>query len=361
MPPKTKLWPLDSHSHGKHLVLKRYLNAWFPILCRREDRLLVIDGFSGPGVYEGGEDGSPILALKAALNHADPMVNSVNITFVFIEEDQARLDNLKSVIEDSFPNIPSNIQIVFRNSKFDECLSEVLDMVDQQNKKLAPCFAMIDPFGVSDTPMSIIQRILVNPKSEVYVSVMHSYINRFLKSSEFEPHLTKLYGTEEWKKSRNLVAYDEKRSFLYNLYKSQLKAVSSGYALHFDLYNGNKHAYAIFFASRALLGMDRMKEAIWKIAPEGDFIFRGDNSNSLNLANPDFTNLINLIIERFSNQWVSVKIVLDYVKSDETDFHSSQVKKNALKVLESQGRIHFPEGVKRRRGTFKDDLYIYIT
>lgn len=361
MPPRTKLWPLDNHSHGKHLVLKRYLNAWFPILCRREKKLLFIDGCAGPGVYEGGEDGSPIIAIKAALEHSDPMVSKVQINFVLIEDDQNRLDNLREVIETSFPNIPPNFKITYINGQFDESLTEILDLVDEQNKNLAPCFAMIDPFGVSDTPMELIQRILRNPKSEVYVSVMHNYINRFMGRSEFEPHLDRLYGTDTWREATTLANYDEKRDFLYSLYKRQLKRVSGGHALHFDLYNGNKHAYAIFFASRALLGMDRMKEAIWKIAPQGDFTFRGDNTANLDLANPDFTGLTQSIVDRFQGAWIKVEEILNFVRSDETDFYSSQVKKNALKVLESKGRITFQDGIKRRKGTFRNDLYILIT
>jgi hypothetical protein len=33
-------------------------------------RLVLVDGFAGPGVYEGGEPGSPILMLRAFLDHA---------------------------------------------------------------------------------------------------------------------------------------------------------------------------------------------------------------------------------------------------------------------------------------------------
>jgi hypothetical protein len=36
---------------------------------RSFNELLYVDGFAGPGVYEGGEMGSPIIALRAALLH----------------------------------------------------------------------------------------------------------------------------------------------------------------------------------------------------------------------------------------------------------------------------------------------------
>ena len=56
------LWPLEPQTLGKHLVLRNYLNGWFPILGRWNDRLLFVDGFAGPGEYDGGEKGSPCCA-----------------------------------------------------------------------------------------------------------------------------------------------------------------------------------------------------------------------------------------------------------------------------------------------------------
>ena len=57
--PKDTLWELDPHTLGKHLVLRAYLDAWLPVMGSWQGRLLFIDGFAGPGEYEGGEEGSP--------------------------------------------------------------------------------------------------------------------------------------------------------------------------------------------------------------------------------------------------------------------------------------------------------------
>jgi three-Cys-motif partner protein len=70
MEPKDTLWPLDPHTLGKHLVLKAYLDAWFPIMGRWNGRILFIDGFAGPGEYKNGERGSPLIALKSLMDHA---------------------------------------------------------------------------------------------------------------------------------------------------------------------------------------------------------------------------------------------------------------------------------------------------
>jgi three-Cys-motif partner protein len=63
------IWKIDSHTQAKHIILKKYLDAWLPIMTRWNGRVLYIDGFAGPGKYQGDEDGSPIIALKSAINH----------------------------------------------------------------------------------------------------------------------------------------------------------------------------------------------------------------------------------------------------------------------------------------------------
>ena len=34
-----------------------------------DSKILFIDGFAGPGIYEGGEDGSPLIAIRAYQDH----------------------------------------------------------------------------------------------------------------------------------------------------------------------------------------------------------------------------------------------------------------------------------------------------
>ena len=92
-----KLPAMAPHTVAKHLILKRYLDAWFPILGRFNDRINYIDGFAGPGEYEGGEDGSPLLAIEAARSHIDngTLAANVIIRFFFVEADPKSAAHLK--------------------------------------------------------------------------------------------------------------------------------------------------------------------------------------------------------------------------------------------------------------------------
>src|SRR5262249_539649 len=140
-----------------------------------------------------------------------------------------------------------------------------------------------DPFGVSDTPMEVITRILRNPRSEVYVSFMYEAINRFKETAEFEQHLDSLFGTPDWRDGMGIADQEKRKQFFYSLYDAQLRRAGAEYVVRFEMYEGQRLVYAIFFGTHKLKGCDKMKEAIWKVAPFGDFAFRGTRSGQLRL------------------------------------------------------------------------------
>nr|NIS17177.1 three-Cys-motif partner protein TcmP [candidate division Zixibacteria bacterium]NIT56535.1 three-Cys-motif partner protein TcmP [Fodinibius sp.]NIV11531.1 three-Cys-motif partner protein TcmP [Fodinibius sp.]NIY25118.1 three-Cys-motif partner protein TcmP [Fodinibius sp.] len=95
------IWKADPHTFAKHEILKVYLQKWSTILSNyikdRKQFLLFVDGFAGPGIYKGGEDGSPILAIKTVLNHSQRFPTP--ISFLFIEEDKERHDVLIGLLK----------------------------------------------------------------------------------------------------------------------------------------------------------------------------------------------------------------------------------------------------------------------
>ena len=70
-------WDIEPHTIAKHRILRSYLDAWLPIMTRWNGRVVYVDGFAGPGQYKGGEEGSPVIALKAAVEHRQTMKSEV--------------------------------------------------------------------------------------------------------------------------------------------------------------------------------------------------------------------------------------------------------------------------------------------
>ena len=357
MPPKSKLWPLDDHTKGKHLVLQQYLNAWLPIMSKYNDRLLIIDGFSGPGIYKNGEPGSPIIMIDTFLNHAHKQLFCNEVIFFFIESNSERAEHLNCLLTEKYKNLPHNMTIKVINHRFDAMLTQVLDVIEDQNSQLAPCFTMIDPFGVSDTPMSVLEKLFRNPKSEVYISFMYSHINRFKKSKEFTPHLNSLFGCNHWQSGVDIEDKSIRKDFFYQLYKDQLKQAGANQVVHFDLYRKNSLVYAIFFATQHHRGSDKMKQAIWKTVPDGSLMFKGSHTNHITIGteNTDFEPLIQSLKHEFGDgRWVSIAEIQNYVASDLTDFHTGQTKKKALAILEKHSLIEVNPKTRKRRNTYPE-------
>ena len=56
-------------------------------------RLLLVDGFAGPGRYATGEQGSPLIMLEALIEHdAFDRMGAVDFLYLFIEHDPRRVD-----------------------------------------------------------------------------------------------------------------------------------------------------------------------------------------------------------------------------------------------------------------------------
>ena len=357
MPPNATTWDLEPHTSGKHLVLERYMQAWLPIMTRWNGRVLFIDAFAGPGEYTGGEPGSPVIALRALIDHRARNQIGSEVNYLFVESDPNRSRHLREVLGNFDDQLPNSCNYDVINSTFDETLTDVLDYIEEQRTSLAPAFVMIDPFGVSETPMSVIARILDNPKSEVYISFMYESINRFRNHAYFEMHLDELFGCEEWRQGVDLPDREERKKFFYDLYGMQLREHGAEYVVHFELYQGQRLIYAIFFGTKDLDGCDKMKQAIWNVDPLGEFRFRGKQIGQLTLGEAvvDFSALERDLQNRFRSQgWQSIEDVTDFVKSDSTPFHSGQLKVKTLRPMEVDGKLEVKPGTRRRARTYPD-------
>ena len=260
-------------------------------------------------------------------------------------------------------SLPPKCWIEVTHGLFNETMTDVLDKLDAQAASLAPAFAMVDPFGVSGTPMSVIARILQNPQSEVYISFMYEAINRFKETPEFESHLDELFGTQGWREGIDIADADERKRFFYQLYEDQVRRAGAEQVIHFELYEGARLVYAIFFCTHHELGSDRMKQAIWRVAPWGDFAFRPGPASQmqLDLSRPDLGPLQEMIVDQFQGQgWTPIEEILRYVMSDQTPYHSSHLKKGALVPLETDQRIEVDESTRNRKHTYPDGTVLRV-
>ena len=332
------LWARDEQTEGKHLILKHYLDGWFPILGRWNGRLLFIDGFAGPGEYERGERGSPIVALECVEQHKNAgRLRDVEIVFFFMESDKKRADHLEYLLAQDA--LPSATNYYVLPGTFDDHMNDILDYLDEQEARLAPAFVMIDPFGVKGSPMRLIERILRNEKSECMISFMYEPIRRFHQQSEFKIHLDELFGTAEWERCLGMEESDAKKQFLHNLFSKRLKTRGASYVVSFELWRRNRHIYTIYFATNDLKGCDLMKKAIWKVEPSGSYAFHGHAGQLRLLFQANTRPLAKQLKDRFGDRWTPIERIEEFVMGDETIFHKGHLRRKTLQPLEKSRRI----------------------
>jgi len=355
--PKTILWKIDDHSRAKHEILRLYLEAWLPIMTTYNGRIIYLDGFAGPGEYERGEPGSPIIAIDTFLNHKHTPIRNNEVLFLFIEQDHARCEHLRQLLAQRV--LPAKASFEIFEGNFDETMTDLLTQLADQQLRLAPTFAFIDPFGYSHTPMNTIRRLMSHPKCEVLITFMYEEINRFLtadytnKAAQYDT----LFGTTDWRRIAEMaVSPTDRKSRQRDLYRNQLMQVARAqYVRSFCMRNKHNAAdYFLFFGTNSLLGMKKMKESMWKVDPTGTYEF-SDLTNPYQpwlLAHLDDSVLQRMLANHFKEQTVRVEEVEEYVIA-ETPFYKFRTE--ALKPMELAGQIEaISTDPKRRRGHFPE-------
>ncbi len=267
--PSDVLWPCEPHTRAKHEILKKYLQRWFPILNKHNGRIIYIDGFAGPGRYKGGELGSPLIAIEAAATHRKALAGE--LAFLFTEEDPARVEHLKNEI--TTLKLPTHFEVHVETGRFDAHVTRLLDAVDRKGGRLAPTFALIDPFGFSGIPYALLQRLLQKRSCEVLVTFMVESINRWLEhpNDQVVRHIPETFGTPEClgiaKSTGNRIAE------LRDLYQRQLLKIAR-FVRYFEMRDSEGRViYYLFFASNHALGHMKMKEAMFAVGDEGLYSF----------------------------------------------------------------------------------------
>lgn len=359
--PTNVIWSMDDHTRAKHVILRKYLDAWFPIMASSNERLLLIDGFAGPGEYENGEIGSPLVMIEAFLRHNFDAVRSKEVMFLFVEKDHARLQHLRQLLQqrDKCEAFPPTMKYRFWEGAFADALDTILSHAEAQQAPLMPTFAFIDPFGYSDTPMSLIKRLMNHRGCEVLITFMYEEINRFLTAnySTKAQQYDSLFGTDEWRAIITGQPDSKERALrIHDLYQNQLiNYADARYVRSFCMRNKrNARDYYLFFATKHIKGMEAMKRAMWKVDPTGAYQF-SDFTNPYQLFlfdQPDYTLLQSMLSNKFKGRTVSLQEIEEFVIG-ETPFFT--FKEKALRPMELAGKIEVQllnPSARRGKGTF---------
>lgn len=318
--PDPVLWDLDEHTRAKHQVLRSYLSAWLPVMGQQAlrvhdpinpPRLLIVDGFAGPGRYATGEDGSPLIILKTLLEHdAFERMKKVEFLYLFIEHDAGRFAHLEKELEAL--EIPTNVKVTSEHGEFEEAFGRIVDDVHgQQGRTLVPTFAFIDPFGYSAASMSLAGKFLTFERCEALFFLPLNYLVRFVGREGQENAMNSLFGSDRWREAIKMEG-EQRGAFLLGLFEEQLG--NQGGVKHvrsFELRTADGNDYRLVFASPHDKGLALIKDAMWSVDPiEGTRYVAtrtDDGQEVLFQSEVDTQPLLDHLRTKFDGEWFTIE------------------------------------------------------
>ncbi|HNP15363.1 MAG TPA: three-Cys-motif partner protein TcmP [Terrimesophilobacter sp.] len=329
MAPDDTLWEAPPHTLAKHAILRAYLQAWFPILASRNQRIIYYDGFAGPGRYLGGEEGSPLIALSVARDHRAHL--DAEVRFSFVEERPDRANHLRSELGRT--ETPAHFAVKVIDGTFEDSLRRDLDDLERIGAAIAPTFAFIDPFGIKGLPFELIARLLRRDHCEVLITFMNVSIQRFV--TELPEQVDSLIGRVG--AAAEIAASEDRVLRARELYMTSLRTVAR-FVRFFELRDQkNVPIYDLFFASNHPLGHYRMKEAMWKVDDSGAYSFSDgiDPRQAVLFGPTPGRDYAPELWQRFRGSTVRSVKVLEHTR-DHTAFLEKHARE-ALKLLEIDG------------------------
>lgn len=265
--PKQVVWECKPHTLAKHQILQRYLQAWYPILigkpwCRT---LTYAEGFAGPGVYEGGSPGSPVRAAEVFLRRRH-LAAGKPLNMVLVEAHAGRLARLKQEMAAALAkhgNGPSPLNVQYKEG---ECGDKLLAALAGSGAWRGPVFAFLDSYGGPDVPFDVARVIARRPSSEVLITFGTNFLTRFGSKDEYQAAGDQAFGGQAWRRVYELPAA-EKKPFLISTYRHSLKTAGFTYVLSFEMIDDTGSDLHLVFGTKDPLGLERMKDAMWKVDP----------------------------------------------------------------------------------------------
>ena len=185
----------------KDQILGQYMPAYLSKVARLRKPIILIDGFAGPGKFDDGSAGSPLIICHAAERHVRD-----DYLAIFVNSEKEHHDKISHVLS-TFIDRKKVIPI---HGTANELLAKVRDVLRDHT-----VFLYLDPFGLKGCEFSVIEPFLRRDRAfstEIVVNlsipIMHRLAARKAvvagRSEDpqiraFHERLTRVLGGEYWK------------------------------------------------------------------------------------------------------------------------------------------------------------------
>jgi three-Cys-motif partner protein len=259
----------------KHQLVKRYLEGWFPILSSWSGRILYIDTHAGRGGHVDGQEGSPVVALKALLDHRlkEKICSSCEVRFFFIEADPENARVLEARVNEMA--IPSAVKVQTIQNDCFRVLRTWLDSMSADRKHPAPAFVFIDPYGFT-MPGTVLKELMAHPRVELFVNLMWREIDMHIQQGDVKPgcarNLSELFCGKDWIKE---ITGKDQQERAHQAAALLQRVVGAKWCTEFYMKHGPRAIrYILVHFSNHEQGRKVMKDSMWAVAPQNGYFMR---------------------------------------------------------------------------------------
>ncbi len=211
-------------SRIKDRILSAYLAVYLPKVGTLGKGILLVDGFAGPGMFEDGSVGSPVLIVEAGETRAPGKYHAI-----FVNKEADEHDALTELMK---PYIEAGV-VTTVNTKAAELLQDLASAVKDQT-----LFLYLDPFGLAGCEWEVLVPFLqrTSGSTEILINIQRPEIPRLACANAEERgtityqvdalqrRLTKVTGSNYWREvfADSSLTTDEKVTLVVEDYRRRI-------------------------------------------------------------------------------------------------------------------------------------------
>lgn len=347
---------LLDHSEAKVKLLGEYLKRYLNIISNDgyTQKIHIHDLFCGPGEFEDGGEGSPIVTLRqvketyyTTISRRKDGIPKINCHFNDILPN--KISALQKAITDKSLHYSSIGELKFSSNDY---ANEVLEVSSKLKKlKNEKGFIFIDPYGYKEIKSEHIKQLMdCNKKAEVLLWLPTQFMYRFSKNGTPEALLSfieELTDYKEWKKN------DSVWKFIAQLKEGFQSYLGNQYFVdNFSLQKEENTVFCLYFFTSHIKGFEKMLETKWEIDTDQGRGWRyTDSTSQIPLFDEVITNeledklKIYLQEKRFNGEVYEFTLRQGYLPKHANQIFQQWQKNNLLDV-------NLANGEKARKNSF---------
>jgi three-Cys-motif partner protein len=326
-------------SRIKAEIIAKYFSGWATVIRSKAKKIAFVDLYAGRGLYDDGNESTPLLVLRRAI--ADPVVRDMLVT---IFNDKEHADELRANIE-SLPDIG---KLKFKPEVYKW---EVADDTAKffESRKLIPTLALLDPWGYKGLTRDLIHSLLKDWGCDLIFFFNYNRINMGIRNKKVGKHMEALFGpgwlAELRQQVPGLRPARRERVVLRALRKG-LRELGGEYVRPFRFLKRNgSTSHHLIFVTKNFKGVEIMRDVMAKLSSRhvDDVASFTYDPRPVDTAQPELPDtspidkLADRLVEYFAGKKRTVRAIFEEHSDDGR--YTEKNYKEALRRLEADGRV----------------------